>query len=248
MHDSYYQLAALKYGGAAALTERQSRALEAFNRAADALAVSARLVPGEVQVLNNHALVHKRSAYRDWEVGEGGQGQPRLSARRCAPGGAQGCGRGRPHSYQVLYPCAAWPRPHSPLPPLSRRTRRGSSATYCACGSQARRRWRCRCLIATATFGAALPRTTAGWRGATAAMVAMAAAAGPPAAGSSQRAECHWRQRWGRHTYHTHRSRPRNDSAPATRPLARAAAASVQPLAPPSSACAACVLRDDRSR
>jgi hypothetical protein len=35
------------------------------------MAISARLAPGELQLVNNHTQVHNRSAYRDWEVRPG---------------------------------------------------------------------------------------------------------------------------------------------------------------------------------
>lgn len=72
-HDTYYQLAAAKVGGVAALTEAHHRALAKFNEVADrpGVAVKVRLAPGELQLLNNHVAVHTRSAYRDWEDDSG---------------------------------------------------------------------------------------------------------------------------------------------------------------------------------
>lgn len=72
LHDSYYQLAAAKHGGAAALSALQMRALAKVREVADrpGQALRARLRPGDVQLLNNHTQVHCRSAYSDWEVRE----------------------------------------------------------------------------------------------------------------------------------------------------------------------------------
>jgi hypothetical protein len=71
LHDSYYQLAEAKWGGPAALTQQQLRALEKFREVADrpGVAIRTRLAPGDVQLLNNNTQIHMRSAYRDWEVG-----------------------------------------------------------------------------------------------------------------------------------------------------------------------------------
>ncbi|KAI8467756.1 MAG: hypothetical protein J3K34DRAFT_429454 [Monoraphidium minutum] len=68
-HDSYYQLASNKWGGAATLTPLQERALQKFREVADrpGVAVRYRMSPGDVPVIHNHTAVHNRSAYRDWE-------------------------------------------------------------------------------------------------------------------------------------------------------------------------------------
>lgn len=70
LHDSYYQLAAAKHGGAAALSGAQRAALAKVREVAarPGQALRARLAPGDVQLLNNHTQIHSRSAYTDWEV------------------------------------------------------------------------------------------------------------------------------------------------------------------------------------
>lgn len=72
-HDTYYQLAAAKWGGAAALSAAQLRALEKFREVAErpGVAIRMRLAPGDVQLLTNHTIVHTRSAYKDWQGEDG---------------------------------------------------------------------------------------------------------------------------------------------------------------------------------
>ena len=65
-HGPYFR-SAPQQPGARALTNRQRAALDAYEEALESpgLALSMELEPGDIQLVNNHYLVHSRSGYED---------------------------------------------------------------------------------------------------------------------------------------------------------------------------------------
>jgi hypothetical protein len=48
------------------LTARQREALAMFNDVAEELRMTMEFRPGDIQILNNHVILHTRTAYQDW--------------------------------------------------------------------------------------------------------------------------------------------------------------------------------------
>ncbi|WP_374440385.1 TauD/TfdA family dioxygenase [Stella sp.] len=103
-----------RYPGAGALTPQQAEALDRFEALAESerFAFSVRLEPGDVQLVNNHVVLHARTAYAD-----GGDADARrellrawlsvAGSRPLAPERAATFGDCRPGRVRGFYPAAA---------------------------------------------------------------------------------------------------------------------------------------------
>lgn len=78
---SYYQVCQRHYPATPKLTDKQHAAFALFDELASSpeIAMDWVLQPGDMQFLQNHLVVHNRSAFKDYEV------------RRCTHSQAQNC-------------------------------------------------------------------------------------------------------------------------------------------------------------